>query len=147
MGINIWQGWAIDELKAYASLKEFIESIPERMKMIDASMEGMNGISFSAAHARGGQRDRADRYAAAIDRKDELERQARSARMRVGCIDQVLDSLDEDRRIVLQRFFIFPEKGAAERLADDLGVEIKTVYRLRTDALEYCTTALFGRAH
>lgn len=52
--------------------------------------------------------------------------------------------LTPEERLVLDRFFIHPEKGAADRLAGDLHLDVKTVYRRKDAALLHFTISLYG---
>ena len=55
-----------------------------------------------------------------------------------------LGVLDEDERLVLDRFYIHRSKGNVNRLCEELGVEKPTVYRRRNRALYLFTIALYG---
>jgi hypothetical protein len=44
----------------------------------------------------------------------------------------------------LERFYIKPEKGAADRLASDLNLDVKTVYKRKDAALRHFTVSLYG---
>lgn len=58
--------------------------------------------------------------------------------------DRGLLALTEEERLVLQRLYLYPEKGAIDRLCNELGVEQSSVYRKRDQALERFTIAMYG---
>lgn len=60
--------------------------------------------------------------------------------------DRGLAALLPDEKLILQRLYLHPEKGALERLCSELGVEQSTVYRKRDQALQRFTVALYGFA-
>lgn len=59
-------------------------------------------------------------------------------------MDSALGVLSQEERLVLSRFFIRPQKGAADQLCQDLSIERTAVYRLRDKCLERFTLALYG---
>ena len=44
-------------------------------------------------------------------------------------MERALMSLPREERLVLERFYIRPEKGSVERLCTELGAETSTIYR------------------
>ena len=55
-----------------------------------------------------------------------------------------MDALSNEELVILQRMYLFPERGAVDRLCSELGVEQATVYRKRDKALQRFTTAMYG---
>ena len=79
-----------------------------------------------------------------IVRREELSRQLESARAWVAMADNGLAALDEEDRLVLDRFYVHRHKGACERLCEELDREKAQVYRRRDRALRRFTLALYG---
>ena len=50
-----------------------------------------------------------------------------------------------EEKLVLQRFYLSPERGSVERLCMELGVEQSSVYRKRDKALHKFALALYGQ--
>ena len=53
-------------------------------------------------------------------------------------------ALNEDERLILQRLYLYPQKGAIDRLCNELGLEQSSVYRKRDQALSRFTVAIYG---
>jgi hypothetical protein len=58
--------------------------------------------------------------------------------------DNALKGLPREERLILQRLYICPEKGAIDRLCEELEMERSSVYRHRDQALQSFATALYG---
>lgn len=56
-----------------------------------------------------------------------------------------MEMIEKAQKGLLDRFFIHQEKQAADRLAGDLHIDVKTVYRRKDDALCRFTVALYGK--
>ena len=87
-------------------------------------------------------------------RKDELVAELRqlelrraaleSLRLRVAAVENALEALDRDQRILLVHSFVRPRKGNLEALMEELGVEKTRIYELRNAALRDFGLALTG---
>ena len=80
------------------------------------------------APVAGGTTKREDMLLNAMVLQKELEENLRIVTRWVKRVEKALNELSDEDRILLNRFYIYPEKGAAERLASDFGVDTKTVY-------------------
>lgn len=79
-----------------------------------------------------------------IVHRDELKRRLKEARLWVSMVDKALAVLDDEERLVLDRFYTHPAKGNVGELCERLHVEQSTVYRKRDNALRRFTIALYG---
>ena len=59
-------------------------------------------------------------------------------------VDRALEVLDDEERLVLDRFYIHRAKGAVAELCDRLNLEKSAVYDRRDKALRHFTLALYG---
>ena len=55
-----------------------------------------------------------------------------------------LAALTPEERLILSRFYIYREKGHAQRLCQTLSVEQSSVYRRKDQAVEKFTEAVYG---
>lgn len=77
-------------------------------------------------------------------RKDELQRALERTRLAVDAVDGVLGMMSHEDRLIVDRLYIHPERGAADRLAGDLAMDVKTVYKRKDAALRRFTIAMYG---
>ena len=80
-----------------------------------------------------------------IVEQEELKKTFLEAKRWVAWMDKGLAVLSKEERLILDRFFIYPEKGAADLLAGELHVDTKTVYKRKDAAVHKLTLALYGQ--
>ena len=139
-----WKNEATDVLRLYEAKKLALGSIPEELKTLKADLTAIRGAVMDAAAAPGGGSKREDRLMNNLVRQEELSRNLTQTKRWVARADKALSCLTEEERLVLRRLYICPESGAMARLAEELGLEQRTIYRRKDDALKRFTVALYG---
>lgn len=139
-----WKTEAIDKLRQYEARLESLEIIPKQIAEVDSTMTSIRNARINGTPVKGSGKGREDLMLNCIVQKDELRRCLERAGLWVEIVSGGLDLLDPDDRLVLNRFYIHPEKYAADRLAGDLGIDVKTVYARKDRALRKFTIALYG---
>lgn len=139
-----WKFEAIEKLKQYEAKKLSLKTIPEEIKRLEFAMAGIRSATADGVPVQGGGSAREDMYLNNIVRREELERSLEMAQKWVELVDAALEVLAEDYRLVLDRFYVHPEKGNLERVCMELGCEKTTVYRRRDQALRIFTISLYG---
>lgn len=79
-----------------------------------------------------------------IVHREELERALEQAKLWVDIVDGGLGVLDDEERLVLDRFYIHRARGNIDRLCEELGRAKSVVYDRRDAALRKFTIALYG---
>ena len=141
----LWKQAAIERLKLYEPKRLSLKSIPQEIRRLELEMQSIRSATSDGAPSEGGGSGREDRYLSNIVRREELECSLEQARIWVSLTDSALSLLNDEERLLLDRFFIHQEKQAADRLAGDLHIDVKTVYRRKDDALCRFTVALYGK--
>lgn len=139
-----WKNEAIDKLKQYEAKRESLIIIPKQIAEIDSTMLSIRRGSIDGIPVRSGGNKREDMLLSCIAQKEELSCCLDRAGLWVESVTGGLEVLDPDSRLILERFYIHPEKYAADRLASDLGIDVKTVYARKDRALRLFTIALYG---
>lgn len=142
---DLWKNWAINELQSYEAQQQAVVNIQERIRDIEERMIGLRSSGSDGSAVRGGGSGREDMYINCICQKAALEKSLKQAQAEVRQIERALSVLSEDEQLILHRFYICHEKGAAGRLAEELGIEEKSVYRRKDNALRLFTLAMFGK--
>lgn len=140
----IWKNEAIEKLKQYDAKRGALDSIPKEIRGLELDMQSIRGAAVDRTPVRGSGSRHEDAMLSNIVKREELERSLEQARLWVGVVDNAMSVLTEDEKLVLERLFIYPEKHAAEMLADELFCEVKTIYRWKDKALRKFTIALYG---
>lgn len=141
-----WKYEAIEKLKQYEAKKQALRSIPEEISRLELAMGSIRSATADGTPVVGGGSGREDMMLSNIVHREELKRALEQARKWVDLVDAGLKILDEDERLVLDRFYINPAKGNVDRLCYELGLEQATVYRRREKALHRFTLSMYGYA-
>lgn len=141
----LWKQAAIERLKLYEPKRLSLKSIPQEIRRLELEMQSIRSATSDGSPSKGGGSGREDMYLSNIVRREELECSLEQARIWVSLTDSALSLLNDEERLLLDRLFIHQEKQAADRLAGDLHIDVKTVYRRKDDALCRFTVALYGK--
>ena len=139
-----WKREAIDKLKNYEAHREALENIPKEIKRLESAYAGIRSATTDGTPISGGGNTREDSMLSNIVHRDELKRRLKEARLWVAQVDKALAVLDDEERLVLDRFYIHRAKGNVGELCERLHVEQSTVYDRRDKALRHFTLALYG---
>lgn len=139
-----WKREAADKLRCYEAKKSSIERAVEEIRRLNDEMTRVRSATTDSTPVSGGSSTREDALVNSIAHQEELKLAIREARRWVKIVDGGLAVLDEQERLVLDRFYIHRGKGNVERLCGELNVEQATVYRRRDSALRHFTLALYG---
>lgn len=140
----IWKFEAIEKLKQYTAKKQALRTIPVEISRLESVMMSIRSATADGTPVQGGGSGRENMMLDNIVQREELERSLEQAQKWVALVDAGLEILSEDDRLILDRFYVHPEKGAAERLAGDLRLDTKTIYKRKDDALRRFTISLYG---
>ena len=139
-----WKREAADKLKNYEAHKQALECLPKEIKRLESAYTGIRSATTDGTPVSGGGNTREDSMLSNIVHRDELKRRLKEARLWVAQVDKALAVLDDEERLVLDRFYIHRAKGNVGELCERLNVEQATVYRKRDSALRRFTIALYG---
>lgn len=139
-----WKFEAIEKLKQYEAKKMSLRNIPEEIKRLEAAMQSIRSATSDGSPVQGGGSGREDMYLSNIVQREELERSLELAQKWVALADAGLEFLNDEERLILDRFYINPAKGNVERLCMELGCEQATIYRKREQAIRKFTLSLYG---
>ena len=128
----------------YRFKKNSITTITDEIRELQHNRRSIHSAGVDGAPVSGGTNRREDMLIGTIVKQKELEENLRIVSRWVKRVETALQALDEDEVTILERFFIYPEKNAANRLAMDYGIDVKTVYYRRNTALNHFTKALYG---
>lgn len=139
-----WKFEAIDKLKGYEAHRRSLTSIPEEIKRLEVALTAIRSAATDSTPVSGGGSTREDAMLSNIVHREELARTLEQARIWVNIVDGGLAVLDDEERLVLDRFYIHRSKGNVDRLCEELGRVKSAVYDRRDKALRRFTIALYG---
>ena len=139
-----WKYEAIEKLAQYEAKKQSLRNIPDEIARLESAMRGIRSATSDGSPVKGGGSGREDMYLSNIVLREELERSLEQAQKWVNLVDAGLSLLSVEDRKILDRFYMNPVRGAADRLAEELYMDVKTVYRRKDGALRRFTISLYG---
>lgn len=139
-----WKREAADKLKCYEAKRTSLDRAQAELRRLEDDMTRIRSATTDGTPVSGGTSTREDAIVNNIARREELKLAMKEARAWVKIVDSGLAVLDEEERLVLERFYIHRAKGNVDRLCEELNVEKATVYRRRDGALRHFTIALYG---
>ncbi len=139
-----WKSEAIEKLKQYDAKKLSLRTIPTEIRRLELDAQKIRSASADGSPVQGGGSGREDMMVSNIVLREELDRSLEQAEIWVELVDAAFSLLTAEERLILDRFYIHPERGAADRLAGDLHLDAKTVYKRKDDALRKFTVSLYG---
>lgn len=140
---EIWKNQAINELKMYEARRMSIENITDQIRELEAELTSIKSIGADAVVVRGSG-DRDGKHLNIIVSRDLLKENLEDAKKAVRRVEKGLSVLNDEERELLDRFFIRQGKETAFDIADELGIDRKTVYSRRHAALCKFTTAMYN---
>lgn len=139
-----WKNEAMDKLRRYDVMQQALRNIPAEIERLQADACALRGVATDRTPVKGGGNRREEALINNLVQRQELEMTLRQVKRWLCVTERGLLALPEDERLVLRRLYLYPEKGALERLCSELGVEQSTIYRKRDQALERFTLAMYG---
>lgn len=139
-----WRIEAKGMLYDYEARRTALGNIPEEIRRLKLAYEGIRSAVTDGTPVRGGGSGREDAMLSNIATREKLARNLETSRLWVENVDRALASLTEEERRVLDAMYIHRQRAAAPRLAEELGVEERSVYYRRDRALRRFTIAMYG---
>ena len=139
-----WKVSAIEKLKQYEAKRQALEIIPMQIAEIESTMTSIRSGANIAPVSGGKSTGKENMLLSCIVQREELQCNLNRVKLWIKFMEKGLSVLDQDERLVLDRFFIHPAKGNIDRLCGELFIEQSQVYKRRDKALRKFTIALYG---
>lgn len=141
-----WKNEAMERLRRYDSMRAALMNLPGEISRLKEEARKIRRVSTEKTYVRGGGDGHHDALLNNIATRQELEWSLKQVKLWLANTERGLLALSQEERLILQRFYLYPEQGAMERLCSELGVEQSSIYRKREQALERFTVAMYGFA-
>lgn len=138
-----WKTEAMEKLRRYDAMRQALRNIPEEIERLKDEVRSLRGVATDRTPVKGGSR-REDALIDNVVQRQELEWTLKQVKRWLTVADRGLLALTPEERLVLQRLYLYPERGAMDRLCTELGMEQSSVYRKRDEALRHFTVAMYG---
>lgn len=139
-----WKKEAEGELREYSAKVAAKQNLVEEIASLNAEAVRMGGAASSSVPVKGGGSAWEDKQLNIIVRREKLRMSLKFVAEWVTRVERGLSLLDEEERLVLDRFFIHPAKGNLDLLCGELVLEKSAVYCRKDAALLHYTHARYG---
>lgn len=134
-----WKNEAMEKLRRYDAMRNAVKNIPLELERLEEEASGI-----WEAKAKGDSEKLDGQMLDNQIQRRELHKALDMANGWLHSVEGALSTLNPEEKLVLHRFYLFPQRGNVDRLCQELGVEQSSVYRKRDKALYKFTLALYG---
>ncbi len=132
-------------LKNKRHMEAALENIKDELTLLEESKVSVKVSAPGGAPISGTGANRyEDRLVKLISICDVLRSRRKNIETNLACIERGLETLHDYERDLLNAFYVFGGKYAAERMMSKHHKERSTVYRDKDRALKHFTQALYG---
>ena len=137
-----WKTEAIDKLRKFDAMRQAIHNIPKEITRLQIDATAIRNARTDSTAVKGSGGRREDALLDNLIYRQELQWTLQQAQLWVRTVSNAFHVLTSEEKLVLTRFFVYPEKGGIPRLCEELDVEQSSIYRKRDAALHKFTIAL-----
>lgn len=143
--MEYWKKRAIDRLRDYRGQMVALDNIRDQIRALESEATSIHSAARDSTPVKGGGSTREDRMLSNFVLREELKQNLYRTRKYVDCVDRGLAVMDKQDRSLIERAYINGERGYAERMAEELGLEdVRSVYKRLDKALYRMTIAMYG---
>lgn len=139
-----WDKEAESDLRKYPGLLNAVKNLRERIEYLEASSGSLRGAVCDDVPIHGGGTTFEDRILNNLVERERKRMLLSANEQLIAAIERGLSVLTEDEKTILEGFYFYPSRKAAERLADQIPCDRATVYRIRDRALYQFTVNMYG---
>ena len=139
-----WKREAEQKLRNYAACRRALTAIPLMIEELKCRRKGVRSARVDGRAVSGGTNGREEMLVSSLNRQEELEQRLAATKVYVAGVEEALSALNEEEKLILDRFYIHPIRGCAGSLCEELCMERSNVYRRKDQALRHFTMALYG---
>ncbi len=144
MSLN-WSVYAVQRLRDYEIKKTAVDNITEQIKVLEQRFTAIRSATTDATPVQGGNENkREEMLLNNISTRDGLKKNLDIITREIEITEKALETLTEEERLILTRFFIEKQKRYVERLCDELFISPTRLYVKKDAALKKFTMACCG---
>lgn len=141
-----WKYDIKDDLARYGGQLVAVTTLPDELRRLELEYQSIKAANTDTTPVQDGGTVYEDRLLTNIARRDKTAMALSMTQIDIERIEAALDCLDETERHIVDTMYIHRQRGAVERLREELGLEDeRSVYKRAERALKKLTYALYGR--
>lgn len=138
-----WRDEAIKNLKDYRAKCAALENLRDDIRECEEALGSIRAADPDCVRVKSSNVPN-DSFLNSLTMRVELTESYLRAKAWVAKMDKAFSVLSREDITLLERMYIYPEPKAVDRIAGDLQIDVKTVYRRKDAALARFTIARFG---
>lgn len=142
-GCDMGYKMAENDLRNYTANKTAIVNLREQIKSLEDEARQIRSATTDATPVQGGGSTREERMLSNIHMRDKLAGALKSAESDVSRVERALALLDDEERLILNRFYINRHKDYLDRLMEELTFERTAVYQRKDAAFRHFRQAMY----
>lgn len=139
-----WQKEAINDLRQYYSRKQALENMTERKLALEEKFMAIKCAMSDSTPVMGGASRIEDNMLNNIVERQKIDLNIEATSRLIMVTERGLSSLNDQQKMVLEKFYMDRYPNHVERLSENLCVEKTQVYRIKDEALYSFTVSMFG---
>lgn len=141
-----YKTYVLARLADYADARAALVTIPERVEALRAKRETLKLRATDSQPVSGGGSRTEDAWVTSLLEEDYLKARLKEAEKVAAQTQLLLNELDREEKLVVERTCIRRRKGDVEELCEELGYERSAVYALRDRTLRKLARLMTGEA-
>ena len=130
----------------YAAAQTAVITIPEQIEVERLRRETLRAQKTDGDRVQGGALEGDEAWLSSIAKEDYLRRRLEECARKVETIGRLLADLEDDERDIVTRLIIQKRRNGVGELAEDWGVDERTVFRAKDRTLKKLARMLTGEA-
>lgn len=144
--MDSWEYSVRKLLLRYSGQLIAVSTLPDELQRLELEYQSIKTQNTDTTPVQGGGTVYEDRLLNNIMKRDETARALQMAKIDIERVDAALSTLTDVERHIIDVKYIHHQRGATERLMNELGYENERSVQRRTKAaLEKLSYALYGR--
>ena len=140
-----WKTEAKEKLRRYDAMRLATINLPEEIQRLEIDAQSIRSAKTDRTPVSGGS-TREEALLNNIIHRQELAWTLQQAQSWLKTTDRALTALTNEEKRILHRLYIYPERGAINKLSSELGVDTSVIYRRGDKALKHFALAFYGIA-
>ena len=130
----------------YAAAQTAVVLIPQEIQGERLKREALKAAQTDGDRVSGGNTSTEDAWISSVAKESYLAAKLDSAKNTVQTMDEMLRELDDEEREIVSRLIMARQRNAVGELAEEWGVDERTVFRAKDRALKHIARLLTGEA-
>lgn len=139
-----WKTEAMEKLCRYDAMQQSVINLQEEIQRLEQEAYSLRSMNMEKPLVRKRGSSKEDVLLSNLVHRQELSEALKQAGQWLRITDRALAALSPEEKLILHRFYVYPERGGVDRLCQELQVEQSSIYRKRDKALRKFTYALYG---